>query len=118
MTTTSTSMTSRERVADIAEALQAHEVTPEEARNYLMALTGLLGALTQEFRLADRAFKRVLFQCQQVEKVAARARVAAEATTEYDEMCACKDASGWCEEAIMSCKAFLRSLDNEMNLAR
>jgi hypothetical protein len=104
-------------VAEILTAMQTHEVLPAEARNYLMALTGLLGSLTQEHRMAERLYKLVLYGCQMSEKVSARAKVAAEATEQYHEMQTAKDAINLCEQGIMSLKVFLRSLDNEMSLA-
>jgi hypothetical protein len=111
-------VSNRERVIAISEELQSGEVLPAAARNYLMAATGLLGAFVQEHRLAERAYRHVLYGCQQVEKVAARAKVASEVTPQYDEMVAAKDAVAYCEQVIMSLKVFLRSLDNEMQLSR
>jgi hypothetical protein len=116
--TTSIDMTSRERVAAIQAALLDSEVTPEMARQYLMTLTGLLGSLTTELRVADMAYKHHLHQCYQAEASANRAKIAAEDSVHFDAMKVAKDTHELCIETIRSCKVFLRSLEEEMRLAR
>lgn len=111
-------MTIRERVRRIQHQLRDEGPTPDVARESLVTLTALLGNVVDEQRAADQQFKLVLLGCMQTEKKANRARIAAEVTPEYQRAREAKDTATLVVEMIRSCRAYLRSLDEEMRLSR
>lgn len=111
-------MSIRERVKAIQKQLRDGALTPDLARESLVTLTALLGNVNDEQREADQAFKLVLLGCMQTEKKANRARIAAEVTPQYQRAREAKDTGTLVQEMIRSCRAYLRSLDEEMRLAR
>jgi hypothetical protein len=116
--TTSIDMTSRERVAAILEDLNSGDVSPQHVRTYLMTVTGLQATFAQEYRVADLAFKHILWLERQKHKSAADSRMAAETSPQYAAMREAKDWDDLCTKAYQACKVFLSSLDTEMRLAR
>lgn len=108
----------RERVRRIQAELRDGALTPDLARESLVTLTALLGNVNDEQREADQEFKLVLLGCMQAEKKANRARIAAEVTPQYQRAREAKDTERLVVEMIRSCRAYMRSLDEEMRLAR
>ena len=108
----------RERVRKIQGDLRDGALTPDLARESLVTLTALLGNVNDEQRVADQEFKLVLLGCMQTEKKANRARIAAEVTPQYLRAREAKDTAVLVTEMIRSCRAYMRSLDEEMRLAR
>jgi hypothetical protein len=111
-------MSVRERIRTIQKALRDGDVTPELARESLMELTALLGNVHDEQRNADHEYKLVLLGCLQGDEAANRARIRAEVTPQYQRSREAKDMAELTTEMIRSCKTYLRSLDQEMGLAR
>jgi hypothetical protein len=84
----------------------------------LVMLTALLGNVHDEQREADSAYRLVLLDCMRTEDKANRARIVAETTPAYHRAREAKDTGTLVVEMIRSCRAYLRSLDEEMRLAR
>lgn len=108
----------RDRVRRIQAELRDGALTPDLARESLVTLTALLGNVNDEQREADQEYKLVLLGCMQAEKKANRARIAAEVTPQYQRAREAKDMERLVVEMIRSCRAYMRSLDEEMRLAR
>jgi len=111
-------MSVRERIAAIQREIIAGSVTPEQARQWLMTLTALLGKVHDEQRIADHEYKLVLLRCLQGDEAANRAKIRAEVSAEYRRSREAKDTADLVVEMIRSCKVFTRSLDEEMRLAK
>ena len=113
-----TVLTIRDRVRKIQGELRDGALTPDLTRESLVQLTALLGNVHDEQRAAEHAFKVVLLECMQTYAKANRARIAAEVSPEYQRAREAHDTAELVVEMIRSCKAYLRSLDQEMQLAR
>ena len=111
-------MTIRERIRAIQKELRDGSITPGITRESLVVLTALMGNVTDELRHADHAYKVVLLKCLEGEEAANRARIRAETSPEYTRMREAKDTLDLVVEMIRSCKVYLRSLDEELKLAR
>jgi hypothetical protein len=111
-------MSVRDRIAAIQRDILTGDVRPEQARQWLMTLTALLGKVNDEQRVADHEFKLVLLGCLQGDEAANRAKIRAEVTPQYQRSREAKDTADLVVEMIRSCKVFTRSLDEEMRLAR
>jgi hypothetical protein len=116
MSTTKVSV--RERVNQIQKLLRDGAVTPDLTRESLVHLTALLGNVIEEERASDHEYKLVLLGCLQGDEAANRARIRAEVTPQYQRAREAKDTKDIVIEMIRSCKCYLRSLDEEMRLAR
>ena len=108
----------RERIKGIQRGLRDGALTPDMARESLVALTALLGNVNDEQREADADYKLVLLGCLTAEKKANRARIKAETSPQYARAREAKDTATLVIEMMRSCRAYLRSLDEEMRLAR
>lgn len=111
-------MSIRERIKKIQAELRDGALTPDLTRESLVTLTALLGNVADEQRAADHEFKLILMGCMQTEQKANRARIAAEVTPQYQRAREAKDTATLVQEMIRSCRAYLRSLDEEMRLSR
>ena len=111
-------MTVRERVREIQAGLRDGAMTPDMARESLLTLTALMGNVHDEQREADHAYKVVLLSCLERESKANRARILAETSDEYLRAREAKDVDTLVVEMVRSCRAYLRSLDEEMRLTR
>jgi uncharacterized protein Smg (DUF494 family) len=111
-------MTIRERIKEIQTQLRDGDFTPHIARDSLVTLTALLGNVHDEQRTADHAYKVVLLRFYEAEETANRAKIRAETSLEYLRAREAKDTRDLVVEMIRSCKVYLRSLDEEMRLAR
>lgn len=111
-------MSVRERIKKIQAELRDGALTPDLTRESLVTLTALLGNVADEQREADHEFKLILLGCMQTEKKANRARIAAEVTPQFIRAREAKDTATLVIEMIRSCRAYLRSLDEEMRLAK
>jgi hypothetical protein len=110
--------TVRERITKIQKELRDGALTPDLTRESLVQLTALYGNCTDELRHADHEYKLVLLGCLQSHDKANRARIAAEVTPQFQRAREAKDTAELVVEMIRSCKAYLRSLDEEMRLSR
>lgn len=88
------------------------------ARESLVQLTALLGNCADEYREAEMAYKPVLLACLKGGGAANRARIEAECSDEYARMRTAKDTTDQVRQMIVTCRAYLRSLDEEMRLSR
>jgi hypothetical protein len=110
-------MSVRERVRSIQKSLRDGALTPDLTRESLVQLTALLGNVNDEQREADHEYKLVLVGALSTEKRANRARIVAETSPQYTRAREAKDTAGLVIEMIRSCRAYLRSLDEEMRLS-
>jgi hypothetical protein len=108
----------RERIKAIQKELRDGALTPDLARESLVELTALMGNVNDELRAADGEYKTVLLGCLRQHDKANRARIEAETTPQYQRAREAKDVQSLVIEMVRSCKAYLRSLDEEMRLAR
>ena len=111
-------LTVRDRIKKVQRELVDGALTPDLTRESLVTLTGLLGYIGQEVRESDLAYKRELQRCLLAHAKANRARIEAETSPEYARMLEAKGAEREVVEMIRSCRAYLRSLDEEMRLSR
>lgn len=118
MNTTSRELSVRERIKKIQVDLRDGALTPDMARESLVELTALLGNVHDEHRDAEHEYKLVLLGCLQSDEAANRAKIRAEVTPQYQRLREAKDTADLVVEMIRSCKAYLRSLDEEMRLTR
>lgn len=110
-------MTVRDQIAGIQAELVS-DVQPAVARAHLVTLTALMGNVNQEHREKDQAYRVILAMAYQAEETANRAKIRAECTKEYWDARAAKDLKDELIELIRSCKTYVRSVDEEMRLAR
>lgn len=111
-------VTIRERIKAVQHELGVGALTPDLTRESLVRLTALLGNVHDEQRAADHEYKVVLLKCLDSDEAANRAKIRAEVSPEYQRAREAKDTAELVTEMIRSCKAYLRSLDTEMQLAR
>ncbi len=111
-------MTIRDRVKDAQRECLAGELTPARAREILIELSALYGNILQEIREADHAYAVVLLRCLDAAEAASRAKIRAETSPEYLRKREAHDCRDVALEMIRSLKVMLRSLDEEMRLAR
>lgn len=111
-------LTIRDRIHRIQRELRDGALTPDLTRESLVTLTALLGNVRDEQRAADHKYKLVLLDCMTTEPHANRARIVAETTPAYQRARAAKDIAELVVEMIRSCRAYLRSLDEEMRLQK
>ena len=111
-------MSIRERIAKIQKELRDGALTPDLTRESLVVLTALLGNVQDEQRVADHEYKLVLLGALQTHEKANRARIAAEVTPQFQRAKEAKDTANLVVEMIRSCRAYIRSLDEEMRLAK
>lgn len=111
-------LTVRDRVRVVQKQLLNGAVSPALSRESLMTLTALLGNVGDEYRAADIAYKPVLLKYLEAGGAANRARIEAECSPEYARLREAKDTKELVEQLIVTCRAYLRSLDEEMRLSR
>ena len=108
----------RERVRAVQIAMRDGGLTPMLARQSLVEMTGLLGNINDEKRRTMHNYKLVLLECLNTEKRANRARIVAETTPAYVRLSEVIDAAEEVNQMIVTCRAYLRSLDEEIRLMR
>lgn len=111
-------LTVRDRIKAVQVQLRDGDLSPLVARESLVTLTALFGNVATEQREADGLYKAVLLKAYDTEATANRAKIRAETSPEYMRAREAKDTRDLVVEMIRSCKAYLRSLSEEMNLAR
>ena len=111
-------MTNNERLAAIQADLLQPAVSPQVARKHLITLTALWGDFTTAFTKADLAYKHRLRVCKNQAESSAAAVMDAEDSEEYRAMRYAKADEAFVLELIRTCKAAMRSIDEEMRLAR
>lgn len=111
-------MTSVERLAQIQAELLQPDVKPQVARKHLVTLTALWGDFQTSAREADIVFKHRMARCRAGNASAAAAKIDAEASPEYAAMRRAKDDEVFVLELIRTCKAAMKSIDEEMRMGR
>ncbi len=111
-------MTIRERIKAISRLLMQGSVTPDVARASLMTLTGLLEPVLDEVRISEREYRITLADCLKEAKSKAAAEVQAMTTEQYGRYRTAEDAKDLVEQMIVTCRGYLRSIDEEMRLAK
>ena len=105
-------------VSDIQQRLAEGALTPDMARESLVQLTAILGTLATEMTACDLAYKSVLRDALRAHQAANRAKVEAECSDEYAAFREAKDRYDTVKQLIVTCRGYLRSLDEEMRLQR
>ena len=105
-------------VARIQAELRDGALTPDMARESLVTLTALLGNCSEAYRHAELAFKPVLLGFLNAHSKANRARIEAECSPAYATLREAQDTVKAVQQMIVTCRAYLRSLDEEMRLSR
>jgi len=111
-------VTIRDRIKAIQRQLIEGALTPDMARESLIALTGLSGNVADEVRASENLYRIVLLTCFEKEETANRAKMRSEVSLEYQRFREAKDTAELVKQMIITCRAFLRSLDEEARLAR
>jgi len=111
-------MSVRGLVKGIQTQLRDTSMTPELARTALVQLTALLGSIGDEVRISDVDYKKVLLKALQSGGAANRARIEAECSPEFLRYREAKDVQEQAKQMVVTCRAYLRSLDEEMRLQR
>ena len=111
-------MSIRDRVRKIQKDLRDGALTPDMVRESLAELTGLLGNCTEEYRDAELAFNPVRLACLKAGGAANRAEIEAKCSPEYVRLREAQDYMKMTQQSIVTCRAYLRSLDEEMRLSR
>lgn len=110
--------TVRQMVHVIQVELRGGDVLPSRARELLMTLTSLMGNCQIEVTRSEMAFTAVFAGCLDSEGKANRARIRAEMTPEYQAKEDARNTLTLVVEMIRSLKVILRSLEEEIRLAR
>jgi hypothetical protein len=110
--------TIRGMVADIQHEMRAGDVDPSRARELLIELTALYGNCATEQREADAEFNAVLLKYLDSDEAANKAKIRAQVTPEYRRAREAKDTLALVLEMIRSLKTVLKSVEEEMRLAR
>jgi hypothetical protein len=109
-------------VREMLKAAQAEmrrdDLPPGRARDLLVQLSALYGNCLDEVREADHAYAVVLLRFLDADEAASRAKIRAETSLEYLRKREADNALKLILELIRSLKVMLRSLDEEMRLAR
>jgi hypothetical protein len=106
------------RVRSIETHLSDGSLAPSSAREFLVNLTALGGMVIDEVRRAELTYNYVLLNCLSGEEAANRAKIRAQCSPEYAQYREAKDLSEQIKQLIISCRGYLRSLDEEARLAR
>lgn len=108
----------RDLVGQCQRELLTTDVQPDRAATLLAKMTALLGNVNQEIRQADSLYAQTLLGHLNSAGSAAKARIMAETTQEYDRKREARDTKELVTEMIRSLKYILRAAEEEMRLAR
>lgn len=110
--------TVRQMVAEIQRELRDGDVVPSRAREMLMTLTSLLGNCTTEVTRTESAYTATLAAYLDSEGKANRARIRAELSPEFAARQEARNTHTLVVELIRSLKVVIRSVEEEMRLAK
>lgn len=105
----------REQIETIAVAMRS-DPPPSEIRGYEVALAGLLWRVNKEVTTADVAFRRAVFAAEGPS--AAAKRQVAEASDFYARLLEAQTTAKSCLEMLRTCRSALKSVSDEMRLAK
>jgi hypothetical protein len=108
----------REGVRAIEDVLTGETLMPQEARTFLVKLTALHGPVQDEVRRAESKYNHVLLSFLGSTEAKNRAEIRAQCSPEYGEYRAAKDLSEQIKQLVITCRGYLRSIDEEARLAR
>lgn len=108
----------RERIKKIQRDFIAAKPPASTAREYLIELTALSGNVADEVRESESSYREVLANALSEEGKANRAKMRAERSPEYARYREAQDTADLVKQLIISCRAYLRSMDEEARLAR
>lgn len=111
-------MSVREMVKAIQVEMRRDDLPPVRARELLVQLSSLYGNCLEETRDADHAYNVVLLRFLDADEAANRAKIRAETSLEYLRKREADNTLKLVLESIRSLKVMLRSIDEEMRLAR
>jgi len=111
-------MTVRQMVQAIQTEMRSGEVPPSRAREMLMTLTSLLGNCSEQVTKAEAAYTKVFAKCLDTEGKANRAKIRAELSPEFAAKQEARNVHALVTEQIRSLKVVLKSVEEEMRLAR
>jgi hypothetical protein len=94
------------------------DITPDRASEMLNQATALLGNCNDELRAADQSYKQILLHCLRTAEKANRAKIEAETSPQYARFMEARDTKELTSQMIISLRAFIRSKQEEMRLAR
>jgi hypothetical protein len=117
-TSRSDDATVRSLVRDMQVEIRDTELPPARAAELLTKLTALIGNCNDEIRVADAEYANTLLEAMRTEGAAARARVLAETTAQFQRKREARDTKELVQELIGGLKYLLRSLEAEMRLTR
>ena len=106
----------RERISAIQRDLRDGALTPDLTRESLVVLTALLGNCSEEYRQAELAFNPVRLGFLKAGGAANRAEIEAKCSDEYARLREAQDTMKSVQQMIVTCRGYLRSLDEEMRL--
>ena len=110
--------TVRELVRSIQQEIRVTDLVPTRAAELLMQLTVLMGNVNDEIRQADADYAEILLMALESSEKANRARIRAETTPAYRRKREARDTKELVVELVRSLKYLLRSVEEEMRLAR
>ena len=105
-------------VRAIQVELRDTEVAPARGRQLLIELTALSGNCSTELREAEADYNAVLLKHLDGTEAANRARIRAQITPEYQRLREAKDTYALVVEMIRSLKTVIKSVEEEMRMAR
>src|SRR5436190_7340984 len=108
----------RDRVRAIQKDLRDGALTPDMARESEIHLTALYGNVMDEKREARAAYSLVYLAAFRAEGKANRAKLVAEVSPEFARLREVEDTETLVKQMVLSCRSFLRSLNEEMRLQR
>jgi hypothetical protein len=109
--------TIRGMIRDIqTEVRDTKDLSPDRASDLLVQLTALYGNVLDEVRQADAAYSAVLLAKLNGDEAAARAKIRAQVSPEYQRAREAKDTEKLSLELIRSLKSFIRLKQEEMKL--
>jgi hypothetical protein len=110
--------TVRDFVREIQREVRDTDLLPDRAAALLTRMTGLLGNVNDEIRVADMEYATVLLGYLETESKANRATIRAEISPEYARKREARDLKELAVELIRSLKYYLRAKEEEMRLSR
>jgi hypothetical protein len=108
----------REKVREVEGHLADGLASPADVRSFELLLSGLHGAVVDEVRRAEMRYNHVLLSFLGANEAKNRAEIRAQCSPEYGEYRAAKDLSEQIKQLVITCRGYLRSIDEEARLAR
>jgi hypothetical protein len=111
-------MSTNQRLAQIQAELLQDDAGPQMARRHLVTLTAMWGDFANATTEAEIVYAGIERDFLMAHEASNRAAAYARATPEYARLRRAKSDEKFVLELIRSCKATMRSIDEEMRLSR